>query len=230
MLRFDKAEIDRTIEGNVGGSSGRLQTIGVFLPDCDTQADFHASLSEQFEKQMTPGSDTRVQSGRFPNQIVVIKVSSLMPVRFIDGLRDLKHHYDGLCRDKMEAHLLHGEGDGRAPPPLYARTSAEVAASRMNKPTLAARLLNIVRQRQNKKTGIGEWVLVQMVDDLPSTTVLSGKTWSDVLTAEHPQPVAEALRHAVKAGDRPGLPACRPQKGTRHRFQATHARPVLGRR
>jgi hypothetical protein len=198
MLRFDEGEMARSVEGNVGGSSGRLQFIGVFLPECDTNKAFHDRLEELFRQHRPPTGQTRIQAGRFSNQIVVMKVSSLMPARFVDGLKDLKHHYDGLSRDRMEAALLHSEGDGQKLPALYAKTAAEIEEGQMHRPTLvAARLLNIVRLRQNKTTGLNEWVLIQMVDDLPATTVLGGQPWFDLLRIDMPDGVRQALRTAV---------------------------------
>lgn len=199
MLRFDKTEVDRTVEGNAGGSSGRVQTIGVFLPECEAQRGFRDALADQFEKQKTPGAETRIQVGKFSNQIAVMKISSLMPARFIDGLKDLKHHYDGLLADRIEAYLLHGEGDGRHLPPLYARSAKEIADAALQRPTLvAAKLLNFVKQRQNKTTGLQEWVFVRFIDDLPVTTVLPGREWTDVQDGELSDDTRAAIAKAVK--------------------------------
>jgi hypothetical protein len=198
MLRFDQGEMGRSIGGNVGGSSGRLQSIGVFLPECDTNKDFHSRLKELFQQHKPPTGQTRIQAGRFPNQIVVMKVSSLMPARFIDGLRDLKHHYDGLSRDSLEAALLHSESDGHKLPSLYAKTAAEIEESELDQPVMvAARLLGIVKQRQNKTTGLNEWIAIRMVDDLPATTVLGGQPWFDLIRSDLPDAVRQTLRSAV---------------------------------
>ena len=119
MLRLDPGEVNRNVHGNVGGTVGPTQTIGVFVPECDAQKAFRDVLADQFAKQQPPTGETQLKTGRFSNQIAVIKVSSLMPVRFMDSLKDLKTHYDGLRRDRMEAHLLHGEGEGKELPPLF---------------------------------------------------------------------------------------------------------------
>jgi hypothetical protein len=199
MLRLDAGEVSRNVEGNAGGTVGPSQTIGVFLPDCDAQKAFRDALVDQFAKQQPATGDTKLQTGRFTNQIAVIKISSLMPLRFMEGLRDLKHHYDGLLRDPMEAHLLHGEGDGHSLAPLYARTAAEAKDAALMGPTMvAARLLDLVKQRTNRTTGLSEWVLVEIVDDLPRITVLPGKAWVDVMNADHPDALRQAVRSAVK--------------------------------
>jgi hypothetical protein len=199
MLRIDSSEASRVVEGNTGGSTGAMQTIGVFLPECDTQADFRDALATQFAKQQPPTGETKIQVGRFSNQIAVIKVSSLMPLRFVAGLPDLKRNYDGLRKDRMEAFLLHSEGDGSRLPSLYARTAEEAKRAALNQPNLiAARLLNLVKQRENKSTGVKEWVFVRVVDDLPEVVVLPGKQWGEVLVAEHPDSVRAAISTAVK--------------------------------
>lgn len=200
MLRLDSGEVNRMVDGNTGGTVGPTQTIGVFLPECDMQKTFRDALAEQFQKQQPATGDTKLMTGRFPNQIAVIKVSSLMPVRFMETLRELKHHYDGLARDPMERALLHSESDGSKLAPLYARTAAEVKDASLNGPNMvAARLLEVVKQRTNKTTGLAEWIFLETVDDLPKITVLPGKQWRDVLNGEQPEQMRQAIRKAVRA-------------------------------
>ncbi len=198
MLIFNKSEVDRTVANNAGGSQGRAQTIGVFLPDCDNQKDFRSNLATLFEQQKDPASDTKVASGKLSNQIVIMKIASLMPARFVDALTELKKHYDGLLKDNNELYLLHSEGDGGKLPPLYARSAAELAAQAKRKPyLLTARLLEMVKERQNRTTGLQEWVFVHLDDGLPAVKVLAGKQWGDVLEGEHPAEVQTLIEREV---------------------------------
>ena len=63
-------------------------------------------------------------------------VTALMPLRYTESLTYLKRHYDGLLTDHNESYLLHGEGNGKKLPPLFARTANETMARGMRKPTL----------------------------------------------------------------------------------------------
>lgn len=199
MLIFNKSEVDRTVANNAGGSQGRAQTIGVFLPECDNQKDFRSNLAALFEQQKDPASDTKVASGKLSNQIVIMKIASLMPARFVDALTELKKHYDGLLKDGNELYLLHSEGDGAKLPPLYARSAAELAAQAKRKPyLLTARLLEMVKERQNRTTGLQEWVFVHLDDGLPAVKVLVGKQWGEVLNGDHPAEVQALIEREVK--------------------------------
>ena len=86
LLTFNKTEVDRSVANNAGGSRGRTQTIGVFLPECENQKDFRGSLAALFDAQKDPASDTKVAVGKLSNQIVIMKIASLMPARFVESL------------------------------------------------------------------------------------------------------------------------------------------------
>lgn len=198
MLVFNKTEVDRIVANNAGGSQGRTQTIGVFLPECENQKDFRNTLSTLFEEQKDPASDTKVTVGKLSNQIVIMKIASLMPARFVESLGELKRHYDGLLGDAKEAVLLHGEGDGKKLPPLFARSASELKAQAKRKPyVLTARLLGMVKERQNKTSGLMEWVFTHIANGLPKVQVLQGKTWHDVLEGDHPAEIQAAIEKEV---------------------------------
>lgn len=198
LLTFNKTEVDRNVANNAGGSRGRTQTIGVFLPECENQKDFRNSLAALFDAQKDPASDTKVAVGKLSNQIVIMKIASLMPARFVDSLGELKRHYDGLLADDKEAILLHGEGDGKKLPPLFARSSAEINAEARRKPyLLVARLLGLVKERQNKTSGLMEWVFSYIAGGLPKVVPLQGKSWTDILQGDHPAEVQAAIEKEV---------------------------------
>lgn len=198
MLQFNKIEVDRSVANNAGGSRGTNHTIGVFLPECENQKDFHTSLTTMFEEQKDPASDTAVASGKLPNEIVIMKIASLMPARFVESLSVLKKHYDGLLNDFNESHLLHSEGDGKKLPPLYARSAADISARAKRKPfLLVARLLGMIKERQNKTTGLTEWVFIYESDGLPAAKILKGARWSDVIDGEYPTELQSLIEREV---------------------------------
>lgn len=198
MLVFNRTEVDRSVANNAGGTSGRTQTIGVFLPECENQKDFRNSLAALFKEQKDNASDPSVAVGKLSNQIVIMKIGSLMPARFVDSLGELKRHYDGQLADDKEAVLLHGEGDGKKLPPLFARSTAEINAEARRKPyLLVARLLGMIKERQNKTSGLMEWIFSYISGGLPKVVVLNGKNWSDVIEGAHPTEVQTAIEKEV---------------------------------
>ncbi|MEX3967396.1 tubulin-like doman-containing protein [Paraburkholderia sp. EG286B] len=198
MLQYNKTEVDRMVAGNEGGSRGTARTVGVFLPECESQKDFHANLTALFEAQKDPASDTVVAAGKLSNEIVIMKIASLMPVRFIEPLAMLKRHYDGLLGDYNESWLLHGAGNGKNLPPLYARTATEIANQAKRQPyRLIGRLLEMIKLRENRTTGEPEWVFVYESDGLPTSKVLAGRTWQDVLEGDQAAGVQELIEKEI---------------------------------
>jgi len=201
MLTYNKTEVDRTVANNTGGSQGRTTTVGVFVPECQHQPQFYNALVRLFEDQKEPTSDTKVATGNLPNQIVIMKIASMMPVRFVETLTELKRHYDGLLKDYNESFLLHGDGNGQRLPALYAKSSAELQAQvreRCQPMLLVGRLLGMLKERQNKVTGLPEWVLVYLDDGLPAVQVLQGRTWDEVLTGDQPVKLLPIIEREVK--------------------------------
>jgi hypothetical protein len=201
MLTYNKTEVDRTVANNTGGSQGRTTTVGVFIPECQHQPQFHNALVRLFEDQKEPTSDTKVATGNLPNQIVIMKIASMMPVRFVDTLTELKRHYDGLLKDYNESFLLHGDGNGQRLPALYAKSSAELQAqvrARCQPVLLVARLLGMVKERQDKVTGLPQWVLVYMDDGLPAVQVLQGRSWDEVLTGDQSPALLPIIEREVE--------------------------------
>lgn len=201
MLQYNKTEVDRAVANNQGGSVGTAKTVAVFLPECEGQKNFHATLTRMFEEQKDPASDTVVATGKLSNEIVIMKITSLMPVRFVESLPVLKRHYDGLLGDFNESHLLHSTGDGKRLPPLYARTAADMASQAKRKPyRLVAHLLDMIRSRESRTTGETEWIFVYEDDGLPTDRMMNGRTWAAVFEGDQKEDLqklmeAEVTRH-----------------------------------
>jgi RNAse (barnase) inhibitor barstar len=172
------------------------------LPECEEQRQFLQEMSEVFQLQKDAGINLSVLPGTLTNELVVIKVSSLMPVRFVDTLGFLKRHYDGLCKIPDEAVLLHGEGDGSKLPPLFAPTGVDLERRRQRKPyLLLGKLLNFIRQRENPKTGEKEWILQSKDRDgfMVVTALSGGGDWIKVWDAEQPDSLQNDVETTVKS-------------------------------
>lgn len=194
-LVFNKTEVDRKV-GNA--SPGVYETVGVFLPACEHQKAFRADLESEFKSQRDSASSTTISVGQMPNQIVIMKVTALMPLRYTESLTYLKRHYDGLLGDHNESYLLHGQGNGKTLPPLFARTANETRERGMRKPTLlVANLLQMIKQRPNRQSGLQEWVFIAMEDGLPSSKVLAGASLQDVMETEHPIDLQKSIEKEV---------------------------------
>ncbi|MEA3119759.1 MAG: hypothetical protein QOI13_3029, partial [Paraburkholderia sp.] len=74
MLQYNKTEVARTVSNNEGGTRGTEKTVAVFLPECESQKGFHATLTSMFEDQKDPASNTVVAAGKLSNEIVIMKI------------------------------------------------------------------------------------------------------------------------------------------------------------
>ena len=45
---------------------------------------------------------------------------------------------------------------------------------------LLARILDKIKERSNKTTGLNEWIFIRKIDGLPKVEILPGKTWAEV--------------------------------------------------
>ena len=201
MVLFNKPEVGRRV-GSGTGSAGLHQAICVMLPECEEQRQFRQEMSEVFQLQKDAGINLSVLPGTLTNELVVIKVSSLMPVRFVDTLGFLKRHYDGLCKIPDEAVLLHGEGNGSKLPPLFAPTGVDLERRRQRKPyLLLGKLLNFIRQREHPKTGEKEWILQSKDRDglMVVTALGGGGDWIKVWDADQPDPLQNDVETTVKS-------------------------------
>lgn len=202
MVLFNKSEIERRV-GSAASTAGLQQAICVMLPECEEQREFRQEMKALFENQKDAGiSNLSVLPGTLTNEVVVIKVSSLMPVRFIDTLGFLKRHYEGLCNIPEEAILLHGEGDGSKLPPLFAPTGRDMEKRKQRKPyLLLAKLLKFIKQRENPTTGEKEWILQSKDRDgiVVVNTLSGGRDWVKVWDAEQSDLVLDIVETTVKS-------------------------------
>lgn len=203
MVQFSKAEVERRIPGNEASTAGLQQAVCVMLPECEEQREFRQDLSQLFYRQKDAGiSNASVVPGTLTNEVVVIKVSSLMPARFVENLGFLKSHYDGLCKIPDESILLHSEGDGSKLPPLYAPTGVEIVSRRQRKPyLLLARLLNFVKQRDNPTTGLKEWILQSKDRDgfMRIQALSGGRDWTSVWGTQQSETLQQEIEAIVKS-------------------------------
>lgn len=181
MITFDQSQVSRRVGNNDGGTQGYEQTVGIFMPDCDANKNFREKLEKIFYDQKEPTIKVGVMSSKLNNQLVLMRVASLMPVRFLDQLPEYKRHYDGFCKNAKESVLLHSEGNGNKLPSLFALTEKQKEINASKGPyILLARILDKIKERSNKTTGLNEWIFIRKIDGLPKVEILPGKTWAEV--------------------------------------------------
>jgi hypothetical protein len=83
-------------------------------------------------------------------------------------------------------------------PPLLARSSAETSSQLKRKPfLLVARLLGLIKDRQNRTSGLMESAFIYMANGLPASKIMNGKNWSEVLHGDQAAELQSAIEREV---------------------------------
>ena len=55
----------------------------------------------------------------------------------------------------------------------------------------------MIKERQNKTSGLMEWIFTYIAGGLPKVQVMQGKTWFDVLNSDHPSEIQAIIEKEV---------------------------------
>jgi hypothetical protein len=167
-----------------GVSKTKVSQFLVILPKAGEHAEFGENLKTLFREHLRGGVPAEIiESETKPNEITLLGVTNLFPLRYAKATQFLKENYDRRIshsdkpdRIKLE---LHGEGDGSQFPELLLadeRAQREKALPSL----LLAKSLGLITAVTSPTTGITELYLIgEDADGLPVHTKL-GKTIPEV--------------------------------------------------
>ena len=128
--------------------------MSVIVPRAPEQAEFTTKLKQAF--QGARGGDVEiVDSDAKPNEITLISLTNLFPLRYVRQIAFLKEKYDqklsgsNAARAKLELHL---EGDGSQYPRIFVPLQEEMRHDALPY-LLIAKALGLVREEANPRTG-----------------------------------------------------------------------------
>jgi hypothetical protein len=130
FLVFDETEERKGFPGRTDHKRA-LQSIGVLLPHAADHREFLAKLTKAFENAHLGGSIQEIGSPR-QDQIALVTITNLFPLRFVGLVKDLKTRYEqriaraGRARATLEIHI---EGDGTQFSDLFIPEGADIARS-----------------------------------------------------------------------------------------------------
>jgi hypothetical protein len=153
-LTFDASEVHKIGPGIPSGAQTAVSKMSIIMPKAPEQADFVNKLREVF--QGARGGDIEViDSEAKPNEITLISLTNLFPLRYVKQVAFLKERYDlkmkgsNAERAKLELHL---EGDGSQYPRLFVPLQDEVKRDAIPY-LLLARALKLVQEGTNPRNG-----------------------------------------------------------------------------
>ena len=165
-VSFRAEEVSKIGEGIPTNVPTKITNFTVILPLSPAHPDFYATLRDAFKASSTVPMEfipsPQTPSDVKPNEITLISVTNLFPLRYLDQTAFLKEKYDvrvsgpNAARARLE---IHGEGDGTQFPPLYVPTMKEVKDQGLPY-VLLGQAAGLIQKTRNPNKGTDELVLV----------------------------------------------------------------------
>ena len=164
----------------IGASKTKVSQFLIILPKAGEHVDFSETLKTLFREHLRGGVPVEIiESDTKPNEIILLGLTNLFPIRYAKTTQFLKESYDRRIKlsDKPERTKLelHSEGDGSQFPELLLpdeRAQREKALPAL----LLAKALGLITAVTSPTTGITElYLITDDTDGLPVRTRL-GKT------------------------------------------------------
>lgn len=161
-LDFDANEVNRVAPGIQTGVPTRVSQFTVIMPKAQEYTGFSDSLQQLFRQQLAGTIPVEIiESATKPNEITLISVTNLFPLRYIKPLRFLRERYERRLNEtdrpervKLE---LHCEGDGAQHPDLLVNISIDKYLPHI----LLAKILQLIRPIESQVTGETELYLIE---------------------------------------------------------------------
>jgi hypothetical protein len=153
-LSFDLSEIHKTGPGIPSGVQTAVSRLSILMPRAPQQVEFTAKLKDAFQGARD-GDVEIIDSDVNPNEITLISLTNLFPLRYAKQLAFLKQRYDqkingpNATRAKLELHI---EGDGTQHPRLFVPLQEEVRRDIIPY-LLVAKATGFLREETNGTTG-----------------------------------------------------------------------------
>jgi hypothetical protein len=209
-MTFNAQEVTMQGPGTTEGGKVRedifISSAGLFLPASKSNAEFRARLEAAFRDDKTTVKFDLLSEGTRSNEITLIRVDNLFPLRFALPLRMLKERYDSRCTASQQSRvLLHGEGTGEHLLPLFIPSARELSAPTERRAMLLlAHALQIVGERRHPGTGRAQAVLRYTDEDgLEQEDWLGHPVLSaaEELDTKQHERIAKLVRERLKASE-----------------------------
>lgn len=146
-LNFDKMETEKSMPGAAQCTMDTNFTI--IIPKAKEHSQFGAEIEQAFGA--ASANKVHFVEGSKANEITMIAIANLFPLRYSKQVRFLRQKYDERLAASERAKLeLHSDGDGRGYPPLFldAAPPGDLLAL-----VLVARATNLIQELEDPETG-----------------------------------------------------------------------------
>ncbi len=207
FLRFNPLEVNKAAPGVPVDAKTLIAKTIIILPKAPQHAEFIEAIKQAFRQAQTGDIEFLDSDGR-ANEITMISIKNLFPVRYVSQIAFLKERYDrrietNPTRLKLE---LHTEGDGLQYPRVFVTTGEE--SRRAAVPTLLlADALGLVRSADTKSGRAMMQLQTRYADGFENLPVDLGESRHaapqalDVIALASLQDVVSAQLATVAAGE-----------------------------
>lgn len=182
-LTLDQSEVHKIGPGIPNGVQTAVSKMSVIVPRAPEQAEFIGKLKAAF--QGARGGDVEIiDSDAKPNEITLISLTNLFPLRYVHQVGFLKGKYEqrlqgsNAARAKLELHI---EGDGMQHPRVFVPLQEEVRRDVVPY-LLLAKVLGLVREETNGRGVKGLVFVAKDESGLDTDPIDLGKSLPESLT------------------------------------------------
>ena len=201
FVRFDQSEM--SLESN-GNTNKLMNAVIVYLPEEKDDSGFRDRLAQAFIDAKGGADKVTIANSPRQDQIAIMTLNSMFPLRFVENVKNLKGAYDKLVNSpNSEIHklVLHTETLGNPLPSLF-EASVQEMAMELPKPVMLAFAMGIIKEGTDSVTG-RKGLYIYSVDKFGDATRSEqpiGKDFIDVLKylASHRQEAAK-VKDLVKS-------------------------------
>lgn len=153
-LSFDPSEMHKTGPGIPSGVQTAVSRLSILMPKAPEQAEFITKLKETFQGA-GQGDVEIIDSDASANEITLVSLTNLFPLRYAKQVAFLKQKYDqkmtgpSTARAKLELHI---DGDGSQHPRIYVPLQDEVRRDAIPY-LLLAKVTGLLREELNSQPG-----------------------------------------------------------------------------
>lgn len=153
-LQFDFAEMQKSAPGIPQGVQTAVSQFSVIMPDSKESGNFSEKLKEIFRGSKKGGVEIIEGNSRI-NEIAMVSITNLFPLRFVKHISFLKEKYDLRLNElgiNKASHEIHTEGDGTQFLPLFIPTAEDI--KKIGLPlVLIAFAMGLIREGVNPQSG-----------------------------------------------------------------------------
>lgn len=152
FVKFNNSEVSRQSNGN---RNKTMDAVIVYLPEEKDDSGFRDRLATAFKDAKGNPEKVEIMTSHRNDQIAIMSLHSMFPLRYVENLKTLKESYDKLYNspdNTIHRLVLHTESFDEPLPSLFEADQIEASAE-LPKPVMLGFAMGIIRESTDSATG-----------------------------------------------------------------------------